>query len=238
MSEWRPKRFWKVAGVTAAPDGFAVVLDGRPVRTPAKAALEVPSRPLAEAIAAEWDAQVDKVAPETMPLTRTANSAIDKVARDHAAVVAILAEYGATDLLSYRATAPDALAARQAEAWDPWIDWAARDLGTPLRVTQGVMFVNQPEDSLVRLGTAVGALDTFELAAFHDLVALSGSLVLGLAIAAGRLDAETAWSLSRIDEDWQEELWGHDEEAAAKAAVRRAGFLDAARFLALCRRRD
>lgn len=238
MSEWRPKRFWKATGTRAEAAGHGVVLDDRPLRTPARHPLVVPGRALAEAIAAEWDAQREHVAPETMPLTRMANSAIDKVSGQRAAVAEIVGEYGGTDLLAYRAETPAELVARQAERWDPLLVWAAEALAAPLSVTAGVMFHAQPEATLARLEAHVAAFDPFELTALHDLVALSGSLILGLAVAEGRLTAEEAWDLSRLDEEWQADLWGRDEEADAQTARRRNDFLDAARFLSLYRQAD
>lgn len=233
MSEWARKRFWKQATVASVAGGHAVALDGRPLRTPAKAALVVPSAALARAIAAEWDAVGEVVDPGGMPLTRTANSAIDKVAPERDAVVALLAAYGETDLLCYRADGPADLCRRQTEAWDPWLDWAARHLGAELVVVQGLMPAAQPVHSLSRLSAAVAELDHFRLAAFHDLVALSGSLILALAASEGALSPVEAWRLSRLDEDWQAELWGEDDEAARTAGIRKDAFLQAARFLDL-----
>lgn len=235
MSEWKRKRFWKAAEVVAEDDGYAVRLDGRPLKTPAKAALSLPSEALARAVAAEWEAQEDEVDPRTMPCTRTANSALDKVAVQQAEVADMLAEYGGTDLLCYRADSPAELVARQAAAWDPMLDWAARDLGAPLRVGQGVMHVPQPSDSTARLRDIVHAHDAFELAALHDLVAMSGSLILALAAARDVAPADEIWQISRIDETWQAEQWGDDEEAAALAAYKRAEFLHAKRFIDLVR---
>ena len=234
MSSWKPKRFWKAATAHACDGGYTVTLDGRTVKTPAKALLVVPTDALAQAIAAEWDAQVGEVRPETMPFTRTANSALDKVAVQYAEVAAMLSAYGGSDLLCYRATGPAALVARQAAAWDPMLDWAAGTLDLRLKATVGVMHIAQDAHSLRRADELVAALGPFRLAAFHDLVALTGSLVLALAVIHGRLDPETAWSLSRVDEDWQIEEWGEDEEAAELAAVKRADFLQAARFYGLC----
>jgi chaperone required for assembly of F1-ATPase len=233
MSNWAAKRFWKAATVTEAEGGFGVALDGRAVKTPAKAPLIVPSRALAEAIAAEWDAQVAKIDPTTMPVTRGANAAIDKVRTQHAEVAALIAEYGGTDLLCYRAEAPEALIARQAAAWDPLLDWAEAALGARLIVTQGVVPVEQPCAAMAALTARVAALDEFELAALHDLVGITGSLVLGLAVALGRLDAATAWDLARIDENWQIEHWGADDEAEEQAALKCAALLAAERFWAL-----
>jgi chaperone required for assembly of F1-ATPase len=234
VTAWAPRRFWTDVTLRAEGDGFAVLLDGRPVRTPRKTALILPTEGLAQAVAAEWQAQTGTVNPATMPFTRTANSAIDSVAGQFDAVAEMLSAYGATDLLCYRATGPEALVARQAAAWDPLLEWAATVLVAPLRCTAGVMHVDQPPASLAALSAAVRALSPFRLAAFHDLVALSGSLVLALAVTRGRLTADGAWSLSRVDENWQIELWGEDEEAAGMEARKRADFLQADRFFALC----
>lgn len=230
MSEWKAKRFWKQASATQTDGGWQVLLDGRPVRTPAKAALLLPSRALAEAVAAEWDAQEERIDPRAMPATRTANSAIDKLALQREEVAEMLASYGGSDMLCYRAETPAELAARQAAEWDPLLDWAEAAYGARLRPTAGIMPVTQDAAALERLAAPVREMEPFALAAFHDLVALSGSLVLALAVVADRLDPEEAWRLSRIDEEWQIEQWGEDEEAEAMAQVKRAAFLDAARF--------
>ena len=230
MSEWKAKRFWKQASATQTDGGWQVLLDGRPVRTPAKAALLLPSRALAEAVAAEWDAQEERIDPRAMPATRTANSAIDKLALQREEVAEMLASYGASDMLCYRAETPAELVARQAAEWDPLLDWAETAYGARLRPTAGIMPVTQDAAALERLAAPVREMEPFALAAFHDLVALSGSLVLALAVVADRLDPEEAWRLSRIDEEWQIEQWGEDEEAEAMAQVKRAAFLDAARF--------
>lgn len=234
MSAWTARRFWTTASAVPVEGGFAVHLDERPVRTPLKAPLVLPTLALAEAVAAEWQAQKGKVNPETMPFTRTANSAIDKVAPQFDAVAAMLAEYGGSDLLCYRAEGPPDLVARQAEAWDPILFWALERFGADLVVTSGVIHVAQPAESLVALHRKVAGMTPFQLSAFHDLVALSGSLVLALAVAEGRVAAEEAWRLSRIDEDWQISLWGEDAEAAGIAALKRAAFLQADRFFRLC----
>ena len=234
MSSWTARRFWTTASAVPVEGGFTVHLDARPVRTPLKAPLVVPTLALAEAVAAEWQAQEKTVNPETMPFTRTANSAIDKVMPQFAAVADMLAEYGGSDLLCYRAEGPADLVALQARHWDPILDWARAELGADLTRTTGVMHVAQPEISLEALRAHVHALSAFQLSAFHDLVAITGSLVLALAVARGRLTAEAAWALSRVDEDWQISLWGEDEEAAESAALKRAALLQADRFFALC----
>jgi chaperone required for assembly of F1-ATPase len=168
-----------------------------------------------------------------MPLTRTANSALDKVAPQKAEVAEMLAAYGETDLICYRAEGPETLARRQSEIWDPLLAWAAETLSAPLVATVGVIPVPQPEASVARLRDQVHALDPFALAAFHDLVAISGSLVIALAALKRQGTPESLWDASRIDETWQEELWGHDEEAAEMALNKRADFLQAMRFLGL-----
>ncbi|MBA4323779.1 MAG: ATPase [Rhodobacter sp.] len=234
MSVWAARRFWTAATAVPVDGGYTVQLDARPVRTPLKAPLVLPTIALAKAVAAEWQAQEKAVNPETMPFTRIANSAIDKVRPQFAAVADMLADYGGSDLLCYRAEGPAGLVARQAQSWDPLLDWARDDLAAPLRQATGVMHVAQPEASLAALRHQVHAMSAFQLAAFHDLVAISGSLVLALAVARGRITADEAWTRSRVDEDWQISLWGEDAEAAEAAARKREALLQADRFYGLC----
>ena len=234
MSNWKTKRFWKEAVAEPCDGGFTVRLDARLVKTPLKAPLVLPTLAMAQAIAAEWDAQIGLIKPQTMPVTRAANSAIDKIVPQFNEVAGLLAAYGASDLICYRATDPQALVMRQAQAWDPMIAWAADTLHAPLIATAGVMHIAQDAGSLDRLQAQVFALDAFRLAGLHDLVAISGSLVLALAVSHRRLSGPEAWMLSRIDETWQQELWGIDEEAADLQALRERGFLDADRFYQLC----
>ncbi len=231
---WAPKRFWTAATVHPEAGGYTVRLDGRPVRTPAKTPLIVPTEGLAARIAAEWDAQDGLVRPETMPATRSANSALDKVAPHRDAVIAEIANYGGSDLLCYRAEGPSDLVLRQ-QAWDGILDWAAGRFGGRLFVTVGVLPVGQPADILTRLTAEVAEKTDFELAALHDLVAISGSLILGLAVAEQRVTPGDAFALSRIDETYQSDVWGVDDEAAAADAVRQAAFLHAAAIFLLCR---
>lgn len=225
--------YWQTAAHVPAAGGHVLTVDGRPVQTPARAPLTVPSRALAEALVAEWHAQGEALDPAAMPLTRAANSAIDRVTPERLAVASMVAEYGGSDLLCYRADAPDELVARQQAAWDPWLAWSAADLGAPLIPVAGIMHQPQPEASLRALSTFVAELDPFHLTALHDLVVLSGSLVLGLAVLRGAAEAEAVWPLSRIDEAWQIEQWGWDQEAAETAARRETAFLDAARLIRL-----
>jgi chaperone required for assembly of F1-ATPase len=234
MSAWAAKRFWTDATVEAAGSGWTVRLDGRAVKTPLKAPLVMPTRAMADAVAVEWQAQTGLVRPDTMPVTRSANSAIDKVAVQFDEVVGLIAAYGGSDLLCYRAAFPPALIARQAAAWDPLLDWAADWLGARLVVTTGVMPVAQDAGALAVLHARVAAMTVFQIAAFHDLVAISGSLILSLAVTEGRLTIDEAWVCSRIDEAWQNEQWGADEDAAAMEAMRHAAFAHAGRFYGLC----
>ncbi len=235
MSDWKPKRFWKLAKAEACEGGFTVLLDARSVKTPAKADLIVPTLAMAEAIAMEWDAQDDVLDPGTMPVTRGANAAIDKVRTQRSEVVALLAEYGDSDLLCYRAVGPEGLIKKQTQNWDPMLDWAANTLGARLFVGQGVMHVPQTRDALSKLEAELAVFDDFALAAAHDLISLSGSLVLALAVTRDAISVDDAWLLSRIDEHWQIAEWGEDEEAAATEATKRAAFFDAARFYQLSR---
>lgn len=226
------KRFWDAVSVREDGDGFAVFLDERQLKTPAKASLIVPTKALADGVAAEWDAVEGEIQPLKMHLTRCANATIDKVAHERVAVAAMLAEYGGTDLICYRANSPEELIARQAEAWDPLLEWAAAQ-GAPLTATTGVMFTQQPENSLKRLGEMLLEFDPWRMTAMHDLVTISGSLVLALAVTEKHLSAAEIWPLSRIDETWQEEQWGPDEEATKHAELKRGDFLKAAHLLEL-----
>lgn len=235
MTEWAARRFWTSEDIVREGNGWEVRLDGRPVRTPSKRSLVLPTEAMARALAAEWAAQRDIVNPATMPVTRAANTAIEKVARSRDEVVAALVAYGETDLLCYRAEAPETLAARQANGWDPLLEWAHEAFGVRLVAVVGVMPYPQPHAMVERLGAEVARLDDFELTGFDDLVTLTGSLVLGLAVEHGRLSANQGWELSRIDEEFQAELWGRDEEAEQAAAIRREAFLAAERFVALSR---
>jgi chaperone required for assembly of F1-ATPase len=234
MSDWKQKRFWKQVSAVEVDGGFSVLLDGRGVKTPAKVSLTLPSHEMAQAIAAEWDAQVEGINPETMPYTRSANAAIDKVANQHAEVADMLADYGDSDLLCYRADSPQELVARQAAHWDPALDWAKDTLGARLETRQGLLHARQNPAALSVLRDAVHDLNNFQLAAFHDLVSMSGSLVLGFAAAHNWRTADDIWQISRLDETWQEEQWGVDEEAQETAELKRAAFLHAKSFYDIC----
>lgn len=230
MSDWAPKRFWKDTSVAAVDGGFTIHLDGRGVKTPAKRTLVVPTENLAQAIAVEWDAQEEMVDPLTMPMTRSANAAIDKVAIQKEEVANLIAAYGENDLLCYRADGPRELIARQATIWDPLLDWAATSLGARLSITQGIMHAEQPANSIAALRAAVFDQDNFALTALHDLVSLSGSLVIGLAAQQNAFDLGDLWQASRLDELWQIEQWGDDEEATEAAQKKESAFVHAHEF--------
>jgi chaperone required for assembly of F1-ATPase len=229
------KRFYREARVRHGEEGGEVLLDERPVKTPAKRTLALPSEPLARAVAAEWNAQGEEVRPRTMPLTGLANAAIDRVAPDKEAFARSLAAYGETDLLCYRADAPASLVARQSELWDPLLAWARRRFDVNFEVTTGIVHKPQPAHTLAQLSQAVAAHGAFELAALSPLVTISGSLVIALALAEEAIGLETAWAAATLDEAWQAEQWGEDEEATARLEARRAEFEAAERFLRLLR---
>jgi chaperone required for assembly of F1-ATPase len=229
----RPKRFYRGVTVDGAAPAFRVLLDGKPVLTPAKRELALPNRPLAEAVAAEWEAQGERIDPGTMPLTRLVNSAVDGVAGREAEVRADIAKYAAGDLLCYRAEAPAELVCRQAEAWDPVLAWARAALGANFAVGRGIVPVAQPEAAAEAVGRALARLDVFGLAAHHVMTTLTGSVLLALAHAGGRLTGEEAWAAAHVDEDWQIGQWGEDAEAKARREKRWAEMQAASRLLAL-----
>jgi len=224
------KRFYK--SVEVADDG-SILLDGRPVRTPARAVLALPNAALAAAVAEEWAAQDETIDPRHMPLTGFANAAIDHVAPDPATFAAGLARYAETDLLCYRAEGPASLIERQAEAWNPLLAWARQRHDSALRVTSGIVPTAQPADALARLHAVTVSYSPFILAGLSALVTISGSLVLALALVEGVIGRDQAWAAAELDELWQAEHWGEDSLAAATREARRAEFAAAARFVAL-----
>lgn len=229
------KRFYKEVAAEETPDGFRILLGGRAVRTPGGRMLLLPAAALAEAIAAEWRGQGEAIDPLAMPMLRLANTALDGIADKRGETVAALLRIGAHDLLCYRADGPPELAQRQAEGWDPLLDWAATHLDARLAVTTGIGHVDQPAQAMAALESAVAAEGDFALAALSLAVSVTGSLVLGLAMREGRLTPTEAFRLSRIDEDYQAGKWGRDAEAEARAR-RMAGEMDvAAAFLAALR---
>lgn len=227
------KRFWKAVEVGREGEGWGIRLDGRPVRTPARDALALPTEALARAIAAEWGGAEVEIDPREMPLTGLANAAIDRVAPDRAAFAQSLARYAEADLTCYRAENPRALAEREAECWDPLLAWARRRYDVDFAVTPGVAHVAQPQATVERLAHAVAAQDAFHLAGLSPLVTIGGSLVAALAVLEKAVTPEEAWRAVSVDEGWQLEQWGSDAEAEAALAARRRDFLAAAQFLEL-----
>jgi chaperone required for assembly of F1-ATPase len=225
------KRFWKDVAV----DGGSILLDGRPVKTPARAPLMLPTAALADAVADEWRAVGEKIDPRAMPLTGFANAAIDKVAPDAAAFAAGLAAYGETDLLCYRAENPPQLTARQAEIWDPLLDWARARYDIAFVVTAGIVHRAQPPETLLRLSAAIAARSPFELAALSPVVSIGSSLVGALMLAEDAITPDAAFDATHLDELWQAELWGEEWMAADARALRRADFVNSGRMLALLR---
>ncbi|WP_375462831.1 ATP12 family chaperone protein [uncultured Methylobacterium sp.] len=229
-----PKRFYRETGFREGEGGFRLTLDGRPANTPARNPLAVPSRVLAERLAAEWAAQGANIDPSAMPLTRLINTAVDGVAPRMGAVAEDLWPYAGTDLVAYRAASPERLVAAQAAAWDPVLDWAREALGARLILSEGVIHVEQPEATVAALRRAVSAIDDpFRLAALHTLTTLSGSLLIALAVLRGRLTADEAWDAAHVDETYQAAVWGADADAEARLAHRRREFEAAAQVAAL-----
>jgi chaperone required for assembly of F1-ATPase len=227
------KRFFREASVGEVEGGFALLLDGRRARTPARKPLVLPSRALAELVAAEWAGQGETIEPAKMPLTRLANSALDGVARTLAETRAEIAGYAAADLLCYRAAAPEALIAAEAVAFDPVLAWAGEALGAKLLVAEGVVHLRQPEGAIQAVRAALDAFHSpFALAALHVMTSLTGSVLLALAVARGRSSAEEAWRIAHVAEDFQIAQWGEDAEAEGRRAARRRDFEAAAQVIA------
>ncbi len=242
MTTAKFKRFYAQVSWAAAPAesgqgsvSYRVLLDGKAVKTPAKAEMALPNRALAEAIAAEWQAQGENVEVRTLVLTGLAWTAIDRVAPGREEVVDELAGFSGHDLICYHAEAPADLIARQGAQWQPLLDWAADALGAPLRVTSGIVSIEQPSETLAALRRAVGAWDDFELTVLSAAASAAGSLVIGLALVAGRLDAAAAFDAAQLDESYQIERWGEDPEAARRRAAIKADLETAVQFLALLR---
>ena len=229
------KRFWKEANAVGTGTDWRIELDGRPVRTPARALLTVRQQALADAIAAEWRDAGETIDPRAMPMTGLANAALDRVGADQEAFATSLAKYGEGDLLTYRADSPRALVERQAAEWDPLLAWARRRYDVDFVVTQGVSFVPQPATTVERLAHAVRTMDAFALAAMSPLVTVGGSLIAALAVAEQAVTPEEAWTAVTLDEAWQLEQWGSDAEAELALENRRHDFMAGARFLALLR---
>jgi chaperone required for assembly of F1-ATPase len=229
------RRFYTKAAAAQRAGGYGVTLDGKPIKTPGKRDLVVPSEALATAIAKEWNAQATEICAATMPLTRLAATTVDRVATQRDAIVRQTANYAGTDLVCYRATHPPELAARQQAVWQPLIDWAVLRYDAPLVVTSGVIPRSQSAGSLRAFAAAVAEQEDFALTALHVATAACGSLIIALALLEGRLDAQQAFAASQLDESFQIEGWGEDAEQARRRRALAADIEAAARFLSLLR---
>jgi chaperone required for assembly of F1-ATPase len=228
-----PKRFYESVTIEGRDGDFALLLDGKPVRTPGKAHLLLPTLALAEAVAEEWRAQQELIDPATMPLTKLANSTIEGVVGREQAVIDDILAYAASDLLCYRADGPQGLIEAQLAQWDPVLDWAKSTLDAPLMLAEGIVHVAQPQASLDRLKDSLAGRDPFSLAALHLMTGLTGSALLALAVGLEQTTPEQAWQAAHVDEDWQISQWGEDAEAAARRKARWGDFAAAARLLSL-----
>ncbi len=233
MKPVQPKRFYKEVSVAEGEGGFQVHLDGRPARTPGRAVLALPTAAAAAIVAEEFDAQGETMDLATMSAMRLANTAIDGVAADPQAVAEDILRYVGTDLICYRAASPENLVLRQAERWDPLVDWAAAEVGANLVLAEGVMHVEQPKSAIAAVDAWLRARrEPMRLAALHVMTTLTGSAVLALAMDAGRLSADEGWALACLDEDWNAEQWGRDSEAETMRNARRRDLVAAARMSA------
>lgn len=227
------KRFWKDVAVIRRGDGWTIELDGKPVRTPARAALIVPTEALANAIAEEWRSVDEEIDPRSMPLTGLSNAAIDRVAPEREAFAGGLARYAEADLACYRSEWPPELVERQAAGWDKLLSWARRRYDVDFSTTSGLMHIPQPPATVERLGRAVAALNSFRLAGMSPLVTIGGSLIAAVAVLDKAIPADEAWEAVSIDERWQLEQWGADSDAEVALENKRRDFFAAARFLSL-----
>jgi chaperone required for assembly of F1-ATPase len=228
------KRFWKIAALVPADNGFAIRLDDRPVNTPMRAELVLPNTAMAQAALAEWNDVGDVIKPAAMPITGFANAAIDRISADRAGFIDSIAAYGESDLFCYRADDPELLIQRQASAWDPHLKWAAGRYGIDFTIVRGVMHQKQPEATVHVVKSAVAALNDWQLSAASRIVPISGSLIALLALVERNVSAADLWNDLVVDELWQEEKWGADEYALKNRRDRQADFMDAARFLDMC----
>ncbi|RWC81095.1 MAG: ATPase [Mesorhizobium sp.] len=227
-----PKRFYKEVSIVPVEAGFAVQLDGRPVRTPGKALLALPTEAAAALVAGEFAEQGETINPVTMPVMRLVNTAIDGVASDPQAVLEDILRFASSDLLCYRADAPQGLVERQNEQWDPVIDWARASLGVRFNLAEGIIHVEQPRETIAVLGSHLAQrAQPLRLAAIHVMTSLTGSALLALAVDFGELDGEEAWAAGHVDEDWQIAQWGQDAEAVARRTARKRDMMAAVSLL-------
>ncbi|MHA6685470.1 ATP12 family chaperone protein [Mesorhizobium sp. A556] len=232
MKTHLPRRFYKTASVAPVDDGFAVHLDGKPVRTPTRALLAVPTEKAAGLVAEEFSAQVDVIDPVKMPVMRLVNTALDGVVNDPQAVLEDILRFAASDMLFYRADAPQGLVERENEHWDPVLDWVRATLGARFNLAEGVTHVDQPRESIAVLGVHLAQrAEPLRLAALHLMTSLTGSALLALAVDFGELDADAVWLAAHVDEDWQIDQWGQDAEAVARRNARHRDFLAAVALL-------
>jgi chaperone required for assembly of F1-ATPase len=226
------KRFYTAATVERDAEGYSVRLDGRPVKTPSGKSVVLPTETAAQLVAGEFAAQGEHIDPLTMPVTRLVNTAIDGVASDPQAVLEDVLRFSSSDLVCYRADGPDALVARQAEAWDPILDWVRSALGARFVLAEGVIHVEQPRETIGAVGVHLRQRDdVFRLAALHVITAITGSALIALALEAGAIDKEAAWDAAHVDEDWNIEHWGLDAEAALRRASRKRDMMGAAALI-------
>ncbi|MGI9463127.1 MAG: ATP12 family chaperone protein [Aestuariivirgaceae bacterium] len=235
MARNLPKRFYKTVRVGGGQPPFSILADERSIKTPMKVDLAVPFLALAEAVAGEWDAQLDVIDPARMPLTRLCNTALDRVSVHKPRIVQEITDFAASDLVCYRADSPEGLVLRQQEVWDPVLQFMADRLGVHLVATTGLMHATQPQASLQLVGEFLGRQDPFALTAIHNITTLTGSCAIALAVHESALGGDMAWSAAHIDEDWQIEHWGEDDEARARRAANRAEFDAAVELLELLR---
>lgn len=233
MRQPLPRRFYKLAGIAETDDGrFLVELDGRPASTPGRNRLVLPTRSAAELVAAEFSAQGETLDPMTMLVTRLVNTAIDGVASDPQAVLEDILRFSSSDLLCYRAASPRELVERQAETWDPVLDWVSENFGARFVLSEGIMHVDQPRETIAVLGVHLRQrAEPFRLACLHVMTTLMGSALLALAVEGGALSPDEAWSVAHLDEDWNIRQWGEDAEAAARRAMRHREMMAAAGLL-------
>ena len=226
-----PKRFYEQVSVGGEPPLLPVLLDGRPIKTPMRAQLAVPVMALAEALAQEWDDQAEEIDPATMPLTRLCNTAIDRVSANPQLIIDEMTEFAGSDLLCYRADTPESLVGRQQAMWDPLLEFADETLGARFVTVSGLMHQAQPDTALAAISSYLGAQDAFALTAIHNITTLTGSCLIAVAVHHGRLSGLEAWSAAHVDEDWQIDQWGTDDEGTARRAGNKREFDAALKLL-------
>ena len=233
MSEWKQKRFWNNVHVVLSEAGYFIKLDNKILKTPANKQMMLPTEALAKKVASEWDEQVEEIDPTTMPFTKSANAALDKVSEQFEEVSSLLGEYGDTDLLYYRADSPLELQKRQKTGWDPIVKWAENTFKVQINCGTGIVYIPQNDKLVKETRRKINNLSIFELTALYDMVSITGSLILGLAIINRRLSAEEAYQLSRIDEKWQLKQWGEDQEAQVASNLKNIAMMHSEEFFAL-----